>query len=262
MARLIGILTKTFCLEVVDASFYQIARGLLLPLTVVLSLILLRPRPRLTPSMLASITIVVFGFALGFAFDLRSTATDFAGLALGIGSSLTTAIESVVVKRFVMGHKSMLQLAYMSCALQLAALAPLVFLTGEAQRLTASSEVLLRFFLGATAMGITSTLLVLATFLQIAVTSPITHTVVAAARGVAQSLLAAFVFREALTGSRLASMAILTAGTLLYCLSKEWEQQRLADKAQAEADLEDSTKEPLLEPSGDADEEKMEMQDL
>lgn len=231
IARLVGILAKTYCLASVNASVYQIARGLLLPFTLLLSLLVLRPRPYYPPLSLVGCAMVMAGFGAGMAADYSQVLTSGKGILLGIGSSLTTAIESVVVKRFLgKSSEGMWQMVWMSNVMALAFYVPLLPLSGELGTffslfeinktdLVDPSEVSngLHKFLGSAMLtGLSAFLLTIATFMQIEVTSPTTHMIVTAARGVAQSSLAIIVLGEVLTTDRVGSMALILAGTALY----------------------------------------------
>jgi len=56
-----------YSLRFVDASFYQVARGLLLPFTVLTSYLMLQTRPGLR--ILLSCSIITFGFFIGVFLD-------------------------------------------------------------------------------------------------------------------------------------------------------------------------------------------------
>ncbi|KAI5777287.1 hypothetical protein EDC01DRAFT_679404 [Geopyxis carbonaria] len=236
-ARLVGVLAKTLCLAAVNASFYQIARGLLLPFSLLLSTLFLRPRPVNPPLSLGGCALVMCGFATGVVTDLQKMLTSYVGLALGVGSSFTTAVESVVVKRFVSkGDEGMWQLVWMSSTMQLALYIPLMLFSGEwaqlqtlrlASQLHAGLEgavdpaILPQFAKTVFLTGIASFLLTLATFLQISVTSPTTHMIVTAARGVAQSALAVVIFGERVTAGRVWSIVFILTGSTVYGWSKD-----------------------------------------
>jgi len=75
--------------------------------------------------------------------------------------------------------------------------------------------------------GVSAFLLTIATFMQIEVTSPTTHMIVTAARGVAQSSLAILLLGEVVTADRVGSMALILAGTALYgWASDRYNQQK------------------------------------
>lgn len=232
VARAVGALAKTFCLASIDAAFYQIARGLLLPFTLALSLAVLRPRPYFPPLSLAGAAAVMLGFAAGTTADVRSRLTGGRGLLLGIGSSATTAAEAVVVKTFVArggDGPAAWQLAWMSGAGAVVLLVPLLLVSGEAATLAAILRSLARpadpsavaahgpaFLRRALLAGGGGFLLTVATFAQIDVTSPTTHMVVTAVRGVVQSALAVAVLREPVTSGRVVSMLLIIGGSAVY----------------------------------------------
>lgn len=113
---------------------------------------------------------------------------------------------------------------------------PLLILSGEWQQVQllrytsslASTDasatdpaILSQFIQTAFITGLTSFLLTLATFMQISVTSPTTHMIVTAARGVAQSALAVFFFHEQVTAGRVWSIVFILGGSTLYGWSKD-----------------------------------------
>ncbi|KAH7152689.1 hypothetical protein EDB81DRAFT_432012 [Dactylonectria macrodidyma] len=234
MARLVGILAKTYCLASVNASVYQIARGLLLPFTLLLSLLVLRPRPYYPPLSLAGCAVVMSGFGAGMSADYSQMLTSGKGVLLGIGSSFTTAVESVVVKRFLgKGDEGMWQMVWMSNALAVLFYIPLLPLSGELSTINALMSATaeqegpsVNKFLGTAVLtGFSGFLLTIATFMQISVTSPTTHMIVTAARGVAQSSLAIVLLGETLTADRAGSMMLILGGSALYGWAKDRHMQ-------------------------------------
>jgi GDP-fucose transporter C1 len=229
-ARVIGILAKTYCLASVDASFYQIARGLLLPFTLILSYTFLPKQTRLGAKPMIGCMTVVVGFIFAFFTEHVKTTTSSLGLLLGVGSSFTTAAESIVVKHFLSKTDiPMLSLVTISTMYQLFVLIPLCMVRGEASTLFASVReqgLAQQLILVTAATGAANFLLVIATFLQISITSPITHTIVTAGRGVVQSVLASLTLSEPLSTGRIGSMSLLAFGTILYGVGKE-ETRRL-----------------------------------
>src|ERR1700677_1681417 len=100
--------SNNYCLKYVDASFYQVARGLILPLTVLLSLVFLKAsRPSIR--VLLACAVVTVGFFVGVFLDgspdsatadgSKPSTTSMLGIAFGLLSSLTTASHAIVIKR-------------------------------------------------------------------------------------------------------------------------------------------------------------------
>jgi GDP-fucose transporter C1 len=254
LARVVGVLAKTYCLAAVDASFYQIARGLLLPFTLILSYLFLPSKYATFPPLaLGGAGIVICGFGIGMISDMNKMLTSSRGLVLGVGSSMTTAIESIVVKRFVGARaketgEGVIQMVWMSNVIAIGLYVPVLLFSGELsnpaiQALLFSSKDVGSSLLGSkntdflwtcTLTGLCSFLLTLATFLQIRITSPVTHMIVTAARGVAQSAIAvALLPHETIDKGRVASMVCILGGSALY----GWAEDRAMVKREAEKQL-------------------------
>jgi solute carrier family 35 (GDP-fucose transporter), member C1 len=94
--------SKAYCLAAVEASFYQLCRGLLLPFTVVLGYYFLHPRPTYNSMSLSGVGIVILGFTWSVFTDGRIIGgTSTKGMLLGVGSSFVTAMEGLTIKRLV-----------------------------------------------------------------------------------------------------------------------------------------------------------------
>ncbi|KAK4049321.1 hypothetical protein OIV83_004258 [Microbotryomycetes sp. JL201] len=224
LTRILGALSKTACLANVDAAFYQTARGLLLPFTVILSLYFL-PNTRFAPLTIAGITLVVVGFVFGIWVDLEKALSLNWGIALGVWSSFTTAVETVVLKQYSAGNDlHMLQLIYMSNALAAVVYAPLVYIFEAESWHAASLDKQHLFITNAVICAFVALALSFATWMQVKMTSPVTHTVVTATRGVVQSLLASVAFHEAMPFHRWVSTIFIIGGTGVYSYSKAQEK--------------------------------------
>jgi GDP-fucose transporter C1 len=95
-----GFTFNALCLRDVEAAFYQIARGLVLPLTIALVAIYSRSPPAL-PVVGCSV-IVTFGFFLGVTRSANLPEHAIPGplaLLYGFLSSLAIALHAVVVKQ-------------------------------------------------------------------------------------------------------------------------------------------------------------------
>ncbi|KAG5348837.1 hypothetical protein C0989_007846, partial [Termitomyces sp. Mn162] len=136
---------SNYTLKYVDASFYQVARGLVLPFTIVTSYFAFRSIPSLR--ILVACGVVTIGFFIGVFLD--GTKVSMLGVFFGVVSSGITALHSVVIKESLKG-----------------------------------------------ALGF---LMSIASLLSIKVTSPITHMVSSAVRGVAASLLGMWLFHDIIT---------------------------------------------------------------
>ncbi|KAH8921639.1 hypothetical protein BT69DRAFT_1221285 [Atractiella rhizophila] len=226
--NVVGLIFNTYCLQYVDASFYQIARGLILPLTSLLSSLILRTTP--TALSLIGVVIVCLGFGLGVSSEVLSTSG--VGLAFGVFSSFTTSIHAIVVKTSLgkVGNSAS-EMAYYNNLLSAVLLLPTMLLAGEGPIVFSllglspssseydfeiSSSTLHTFVTGSLITGIFGFLICLAGFLSIQVTSPTTHMISSAVRGVLQTFLGAILFGEVVTSGRGMGIGFILAGSAVY----------------------------------------------
>lgn len=221
---------NNFTLKYVDASFYQVARGLVLPFTVVLSSIMLHHRPSLL--IMVAICIVTGGFLLGVAMDLAPggmTTTTPIGVICGVLSSVTTALQAVVIKQAlgVVGGNAM-DLSWYNNVLCAFIMVPCIVLAGEVPNVmrlfSEGGPALSTFIYGSAITGVFGFLIGIAGFLSIKITSPITHMVSSAVRGVVQSLVAVWFFGDIITTGRGSSIALILIGSIYYTWLKNEEQ--------------------------------------
>jgi solute carrier family 35 (GDP-fucose transporter), member C1 len=119
---------SNYSLRFVDASFYQVVRGLILPFTVVTSYTMLHTRPSLR--ILLSCSIVTSGFFVGIF--LENVHVSGLGILFGIASSLMTALHAAVMKRgFQVVEGSALSMSWYSNLLSALLLLPFVIILGE-----------------------------------------------------------------------------------------------------------------------------------
>lgn len=153
-----GLIFNTYCLQYVDASFYQVARGLVLPFTVFFSYILLSQK--CSKPVLAATAVVCLGFFSGVSTDHLHTSS--LGTTLGVLSSVTTSVHAIVIKKSLkVVQGSTLDLVYFNNALSAIVIAPLVLLSGEStivlDMFTSGGEQFRTFLIG-TAVTVRSTL--------------------------------------------------------------------------------------------------------
>ncbi|KAF8639198.1 hypothetical protein AX17_001684 [Amanita inopinata Kibby_2008] len=233
--NVIGLSFSNYTLKYVDASFYQVARGLVLPFTVCTSFFFLQSRPSLR--ILFSCSIVTLGFFIGVFLD--GTPISALGIFFGVTSSAITALHSVVIKQSLnVVNGSALLLSWYTNAVSALVLAPIVILAGEGPgiakllfnidelvREEGSVSALSTFLWGSAITGTLGFAMSIASLLSIKVTSPITHMVSSAVRGVAASLLGMWIFHDIITGGRATSIAVILLGSFYYTWIKHRETQ-------------------------------------
>ncbi|KAF7339344.1 TPT domain-containing protein [Mycena sanguinolenta] len=203
--NIVGLVFNTLCLRGVDASFFQIARGLVLPLTIIVSSVHTRSMP--SANVILASVIVTGGFFLGVAPSSKVpiTANPFAFVSFyGFLSSLFIAFHAVLIKMSLpYCNNSSIQLAWWTNAGSAVMLLPAVVLAGEISTLrdmVADPHWDATVFLwGTLVTGFFGFLLCIAGLLSIRVTSPITHMFSSAARSVLQTVIGVTYFGDLIT---------------------------------------------------------------
>ncbi|KLO15543.1 hypothetical protein SCHPADRAFT_902312 [Schizopora paradoxa] len=217
---------SNFTLKYVDASFYQIARGLVLPFTVLTSFVFLSARPSVL--VLLACSIVTFGFLIGVFLD--GVHVSAMGIFFGVASSAITAVHAVVIKKAMkLLDNSALKVGWYNNLLSSLIVLALSVAVGEGpktlQLLTSPSEtgILATFTYGSIVTGVVGFLMSIASMLSIKVTSPITHMVSSAVRGVAASVLGVWIFHDIITSGRAASIIVILGGSIYFTWVKHVE---------------------------------------
>ncbi|CAL1695030.1 unnamed protein product [Somion occarium] len=236
LVNVIGLVFNILCLRGVEASFFQIARGLVLPLTIFVSSASTSSLPSIRV-ILAAI-VVTFGFLVGVAPEslenVRQMASAPSGISIfyGVVSSLFIAVHAVLIKSSLPHvHSSTIQLAYWQNLGSSLFLAPFILIQGEHLRLLE----LIRtpswngnvFAWGSFITGVFGFLLCVAGLLSIKVTSPITHMFSSAARSVLQTLLGVWLFNDLLTLNR--GLSILARPSVPRTKPTDIEANRVKD---------------------------------
>ncbi|WVF68180.1 hypothetical protein IAT40_002945 [Kwoniella sp. CBS 6097] len=250
VVNVVGLVFNIYCLKLVDASYFQVARGLTLPMTVVLQALMNGVKPaRWT---IGACGLVMWGFtysflplpyissaspisteaAMGLPVEGRKMEAPMAGMVLGVLSAGMVAIHAVLVKdafKKVEGHT--LDLAYWQNALSALVLVPGIMFSGEVGELAGmvngTGETGLRaFIIGSGVTGVVGFLICLAGLLSIKVTSPVTHMFSSAVRSVLQTMLGVYIFHDVLNASRIMSIILILIGSCVYT----WNQARSTPK--------------------------------
>ncbi|KAN0136827.1 hypothetical protein V8E53_005268 [Lactarius tabidus] len=215
--NVLALSTSNYSLKFVDASFYQVARGLVLPFTILTSYVMLQTRPSF--HILLSCSVVTSGFFTGVFLD--GTQVSGLGIFFGASSSLLSALHAAVMKRgFEIVDGSALSMSWYTNLLSSVLLIPFIIVLGEGPAvldlLSGRAEGFWTFVIGSVATGSVGFLLSIASILSIQVTSPITHMISSAIRGVAASILGVALFGDILTLGRMWAILVILGGSIYY----------------------------------------------
>ncbi|KAG5647757.1 hypothetical protein DXG03_008480 [Asterophora parasitica] len=251
LVNVVGLVFNTLCLRDVEASFFQIARGLVLPLTILVSSVHTRTSP--TKKVLLAAGVVTLGFFIGVAPSKHlpaSSKPSLLSLFYGILSSLFIAFHAVLIKSSLPHcNNSTIQLAWWTNFGSAIFLLPAVLLHGEftlfwTKTNDASWDGTV-FIWGTAITGFFGFLLCIAGLLSIKITSPITHMFSSAARSVLQTLLGVWIFSDILTISRGTSILVILGGTMFYTWIKSQAPPPPPARTRAAEDLEAAESVPL-----------------
>ncbi|CUA72484.1 GDP-fucose transporter 1 [Rhizoctonia solani] len=236
----VGLVWNTLCLRAVDTSYFQIARGLVLPLTIAVAALHGRKAPSLL--VIVSASLVTGGFLIGTTPSATiTTSTSQAGLLYGVLSAVAIAVHAVLIGAALPKvNGSALELAYWTNAGTAVLLTPVMLLDGEAQKLWVMSQAWMDgslqqatmnidwkvFLVGSLVTGTFGFLFCVASLISIKVTSPVTHMFTSAVRSVLQTVLGVLIFKDIITTNRLASIAVILFGSCLYTWVKSKDNRR------------------------------------
>jgi GDP-fucose transporter C1 len=199
---------------------------LVLPFTVIFAYALLgQPSSKL---VLSASFVVFCGFYTGVTSEINVSKR---GVFFGIVSSITTSLHAIVIKKSLVAvNNSSIDLVYYNNFLSMLATTPIVFLSGEISTVieiwsTEGFQAFHSFLAAALVTGFFGFLVNLAGFMQISKTSPTTHMISGAVRGVLQTLLGYFAFHDDITTGRLAGIILILGGGALYTYAKDQEMQ-------------------------------------
>ncbi|KAJ7826163.1 hypothetical protein B0H14DRAFT_3722688 [Mycena olivaceomarginata] len=242
LVNIVGLVFNTLCLRGVDASFFQIAKGLVLPLTIVISSVHTHSVP--SRNVILATIIVTAGFFCGVVPSSKvalAATPSLTSLAYGVLSSLFIAIHVVLIKMSLPHcNDSTLELAWWTNAGSAVLLLPVVFLNGEPWALQSMFADPQRdptvFLWGSLVTGFSDSCYALAGLLSIRVTSPITHMFSSAARSVLQTAIGVTYFGDLMTSNRAISIVVILGGTMFYTWIKALETTPPSQATDVEAE--------------------------
>ncbi|CAO3684368.1 unnamed protein product [Rhizopus stolonifer] len=195
----VGMLVlNNLCLKYVEVTFYQVARSLSINFTILFTYLILGKKT--TGAALVACGIVFFGFAIGSYGEINFS---WAGIIYGVGSSAFVALYGIYVqKTLAVVDNNHWKLLHYNTTTAILYLSVLVLLSGEITEIIETSEAIydLGFWILMTITGITGFAINIAMFLQVKYTSALTNTISGTAKSCVQTILAAMIFQNEISG--------------------------------------------------------------
>lgn len=230
LAKLASGVTRTYCMEAVDGSVFNLVRGLVLPFAVGLSYVFVAPP---TKTSLLPVAVVCLGFYFGTVSDqsdIKSIGGSY-GLTIGILSSFFAALDLTVTK-MTLDSYSTYDILYVTNLSTVVATLPMIYFGSEyTDHLLFSSMTLVEhldmrsFFYKAFVCGILTFVSAVLALVQLDLTSPTTHQITTSARGVLQSILSVYYLGETIRAPQVISILVILGGSVGYTYIKELEHR-------------------------------------
>ncbi|KAF9919250.1 hypothetical protein BX616_010502 [Lobosporangium transversale] len=215
---------NNLCLQLVEVTFYQVARSLSIFFNILFTFTMLRQTT--SPAAVFSCAIVVLGFFVG---SYGETNFSWPGLLAGVGSSIFVALYGIYVKKtLALVDNNQWKLLHYNTSISILLLLPLVLFSGELSEIWAEVYFLgdLGFWFLMTLTGVAGFLINTAMFLQIKYTTALTNTISGTAKSCVQTLLAMVFYQNPISAMNGFGIFLSLFGSGLYSWVRYTEMQR------------------------------------
>ncbi|CEG72709.1 hypothetical protein RMATCC62417_08220 [Rhizopus microsporus] len=211
----VGMLVlNNLCLKYVEVTFYQVARSLSINFTILFTYLILGKKTS-APALLAC-AIVFLGFAIGSYGEINFS---WAGVIYGVGSSAFVALYGIYVQKTLgIVDNNPWKLLHYNTTTAVILLGIFVLISGEITEIIETSEVIydVGFWILMTVTGITGFAINIAMFLQVKYTSALTNTISGTAKSCVQTVLAAMIFQNEISGLSCLGIILALFGSGYY----------------------------------------------
>ncbi|EAX94195.1 GDP-fucose transporter-related protein [Trichomonas vaginalis G3] len=215
----IGLNNK--CLQFVSVSGYQVVRSLTILFNILLTYFILNQTTSLK-AVLCCIGVII-GFFFGVEGEIGLT---WKGCFYGVASSLFVALYSIVVKKTLksLDNNEYVLIEY-NTPIAIIAFIPLIYFNGEFEVLTRKLSA--NFWIMQTLAGVVGFLINIAIFININVTSPLTHNLAGTVKACIQTILAFYIFpsSEKMTIKKFIGTVMIIAFSGLYSVVRTLEMK-------------------------------------
>lgn len=217
------VVFNNLCLKYVQVSFYQVARSMTIGFSILFSWTVLGKKTSVRA--IACCAVVIFGFGIGSWGE-----ADFSlkGLLFGVTSSIFVALYGIYVKKAIDaldGNKDIL-LIY-NTILSIILLFPLIIVSGEMFVLLESEVITDPWaWTQLTVAGVFGLLINVASYLQISLTSPLTHNISGTVKACLQTVIGVFVYGNLVTAASGLGIFLVIFGSAVYSYVRKMEMDK------------------------------------
>ncbi|KAF8929976.1 triose-phosphate transporter family-domain-containing protein [Dissophora ornata] len=215
---------NNLCLQLVEVTFYQVARSLSIFFNIMFTWTMLRQQT--SPGAMLACAVVVLGFFVG---SYGETNFSWPGLLAGVGSSVFVALYGIYVKKTLsIVDNNQWRLLHYNTTISIIMLTPIVLFSGEVGEIWNEVYFLsdTGFWILMTITGVAGFLINTAMFLQIKYTTALTNTISGTAKSCVQTLLAMVFYQNPITAMNGFGIFLSLLGSGLYSWVRYAEMQR------------------------------------
>ena len=236
------IALNNLCLQYVEVSFYQVARGLTTVFNVVLSYVFLNEAT--SRRALVCCALIIFGFYIGVENEVNFT---LIGTVFGVTSSLFVCLNAMYTKKvYPLVDNNQWRLALYNNLNAVLLFPPIILLTGEDLVLLEHGPLLRSpdYWMKMLTAGLFGFLIGIVIVFQITLTSPLTHNVAGTAKATLQTFIALAVYRNPITAKGALGIFFILLGSSLYTYVRSEEMNEAAKAASKRVSESADKKEP------------------
>lgn len=208
------IVFNNLCLQLVQVSFYQVARSLTVLWTGLFERIILGKT--ISKLRMGAVVVVFLGFVIGSKGEAEF---DWFGLFFGVLASIFVALYGIYVKKVLPAVEgNQWRLLIYNTTMAIVFLFPFLILTGEISILDPLVVLSHDFntWMGILATGVTGWLINIAIFMQIKYTSALTNAISGTVKAAVQTLLGVVFFNNVITDMNFLGICAVIGGSWWY----------------------------------------------
>jgi len=205
---------NNLCLQLIEVSFYNVARSLTIVFNVVFTYFYFGEKTSFR--VLTTLGVVIFGFFIGSDGEVNFS---LIGTVFGVIGSMFVSLNSIYTKKLLpVVQEDKWRLAFYNNVNASILFIPVSLLAGEISIIREHSALLYSsaFWAMMTVAGVLGLAIGIVTVMQIKVTSPLTHNISGTAKACVQTMLAVWIWGNEQTAKGMLGVLCVIFGSMLY----------------------------------------------